>query len=147
MPRISTAPDDNIVTFSIGYLKPRPASSAEVAFAADPENCDSCDPAGAYRLVRLTRLLTGDVYCVLDPITGYGRTRTVAVPLSALTSWEALANSITEESDDQIGAVAQPTTTDVPGLPAHLVAAPAANPANAGPVVVRRDGGVTSRPA
>ncbi len=142
MTRGLAASDDAVVTFAHGYLEPRPASPTAAAFAADPETCDSCDPAGAYRLVRL---LIGGVMCVLDPISGYGRTRSVTVPLAALASWDALANAITEESDDRIGAVVQPDTPDVPGLPAHLLAAPAANPAVAGPPGARRDGGVTSR--
>jgi hypothetical protein len=147
MPRALTASDDNVVTFSHGYLEPRPASSTAAAFAADPETCDSDDPAGAYRLVRLVRLLTGGVLCVVDPISGYGRTRSVTVPPAALATWKTLANAIAEESDDRIGVVVQPDSPDVPGLPAHLVSTPAANPANVGPVLDRRDGGFTSRPA
>jgi len=54
------------------------------------------------------------------------------VPEASLATWETLANTIADKSDDRIGAVVQPDSPDVPGLPAHLVAAPAVNPASAG---------------
>jgi hypothetical protein len=126
MPLTSHRSDDEVVTFTQGYLEPRPASPSAVAFAADPANCDLCDPAGAYRLVRLDHQATGNVICVVDPISRYGRTRSVSVPRAALASWVALSAAITENSDERIGAVAQPDSADVPGLPSHLIATPKA---------------------